>query len=91
LIKGKVIIKDALGLHLRPAEMMSNEALRYNSSIQFVIRNYTANVKSVLSILGAGVKHGDEVELLCEGEDEQEAYASMMKLLESGLEKLTRE
>jgi phosphocarrier protein len=85
MIKGKVMIKDPLGLHLRPAEMMSNEALRFDSSINFIIRNYTANVKSVLSILGACVKQNDEIELLCEGNDEKAAFTSIIKLIENEL------
>ena len=33
----------------------------------------TANAKSVLSVLGACVKSGDEIEFVCDGPDEKEA------------------
>ena len=42
--------------------------------------------KSVLSVLGAVVRAGDELEITCEGTDEQEAMEAIVKLFESGLE-----
>ncbi len=35
--------------------------------------------------LGACVKCGDEIELTCEGEDEEEALKSLVSAIESGL------
>ena len=43
------------------------------------------NAKSVLSVLGACVRCGDEIEFICEGEDEQEALEGMIRVVESGL------
>ena len=64
--------------------MLCNEAIKYQSSIQIVTGSTTANAKSVLSILGACVKCGDEIELICEGNDEEEAFAAVAGLIESG-------
>ena len=44
-----------------------------------------ANAKSVLSVLGACIKSGDEIELICEGDDEEKALREMVELIESGL------
>lgn len=41
--------------------------------------------KSVLSILGAGIKSGDEILLICEGEEEEKALKAMIEAIESGL------
>lgn len=41
--------------------------------------------KSVLSVLGACIKSGDEIELVCDGEDEEEALAALVQAIESGL------
>ena len=43
------------------------------------------NAKSVLSVLGACVKSGDEIEFICEGEEEEAAMDAMVKLVEAGL------
>ena len=45
----------------------------------------TANAKSVLSVLGACIKSGDEIGIVCEGPDEEEALKVMMQLVEDGL------
>ena len=45
----------------------------------------TANAKSVLSVLGACIKSGDEIELICEGADENAALAEMIRIIEDGL------
>ena len=59
--------------------------MEYKSLITFTFRGNTANAKSVLSVLGACIKCGDEIELFCEGADEEEALAGMVKAIEDGL------
>lgn len=86
MLKQKVIVKNQTGLHLRPAGILCRTAMLYKSHIALIHGDTTANAKSVLSVLGAGVKTGDELEITCEGMDEQEAMEAMVKLFESGLE-----
>ena len=83
--KQKVMIKNPTGLHLRPAGILGKEALKYKSSVKFQFMNSTANAKSVLSVLGACVKSGDEITFICEGPDEEQALRDMVALVESGL------
>ena len=85
MVSEKVVIRNLTGLHLRPAGILCNKAILYKSRIQFRIGNTTANAKSVLSVLGAWVKCGDEIEFICEGEDEKEALKAMVDVVESGL------
>ena len=77
MVSQKVVIKNPTGLHLRPAGILCKEAMQFKSLITFTFRENTANAKSVLSVLGACVKCGDEVEFVCEGEDEEEALKSL--------------
>lgn len=86
MIKQKVTVKNQTGLHLRPAGILCRTAMLYKSHIALIHGDTTANAKSVLSVLGAGIKTDDEIEISCEGIDEQEAMEAMMKLFESGLE-----
>ena len=85
MVKQKVTIENPTGLHLRPAGLLCKEALRFQSSIKFEYGNTTANAKSVLSVLGACIKSGDEIEIICEGEDEAEALKAMLQLVMDGL------
>ncbi len=59
--------------------------MQFKSLITFTFKDNTANAKSVLSVLGACVKCGDEVEFVCEGEDEEEALKALITAVENGL------
>lgn len=85
MVSQKVKITNTTGLHLRPAGLFCKTAVEYQSNITFRVRNTIANAKSVLSVLGACVKCGDELEIFCDGVDEEEALRGMVDIIESGL------
>ena len=86
MVTKKVQIVNATGLHLRPAGLLCEIAMKYTSKITFKTdNNYEANAKSVLSVLGACVKSGEEIEIICDGSDEEAALAKAVELVESGL------
>lgn len=85
MISQKVTVNNTTGLHLRPAGNLCKEAMKFKSLITFRFAGGTANAKSVLSVLGACVKCGDEIELICEGEDEVLALKTLTDAIESGL------
>ncbi len=85
MVRQKVVISHPTGLHLRPAGNLCKVAMNYKSHITFSYGENTANAKSVLSVLGACIKCGDELEFKCEGIDEEEALAALVEAIENGL------
>lgn len=85
MVSQKVVIKNPTGLHLRPAGELCNVAMRFTSRVTFKYGNDIANAKSVLSVLGACIKAGSEIELVCEGEDEEMALQAVVEAVENGL------
>ena len=85
MVRKELTIKNVSGLHLRPTGILCNEAIKYRSEIRFEKDGSSTNVKSVLSVLGACIKCGDQVELICQGPDEEEAMEALTALIESGL------
>ena len=85
MVSQTLTITNPSGLHLRPAGNLCNEAMKYRSLVTFSFDGGTFNAKSVLSVLGACVKCGDEIELVCEGADEQEAMEALASAIRSGL------
>ncbi len=85
MVRDKVVVINPSGLHLKPAGLLCNMAIQYESSITFAYAKGTANAKSVLSVLGACVKCGDEIELVCEGPDEEAALRELTKAIREGL------
>ena len=86
MVSQKVRIKNPTGLHLRPAGVLCKNAIEYSSVITFKYGGENiANAKSVLSVLGACIKSGDEIELICEGKNKKKALKDIIALIESGL------
>lgn len=90
MVKEVVRIKNPTGLHLTPAGLFCKTAMRFKSQIlvekQGIHGDIAANAKSVLSILGACIKCGDEICIRCEGEDEVLALQVMVQIVNNGLE-----
>lgn len=85
MVKESVVLQNPTGLHLRPAGILCKEAMRFQSKITFHFGTTEANAKSVLSVLGACVKSGDEITFVCEGPDEAEALDAMLSAVRGGL------
>lgn len=85
MVSQKATINNLTGLHIRPAGLLCETAVQFQSKISFQYKDTMGNAKSVLSVLGAGVKRGDEIEIICEGDDEAEAMQAMLKVIEDGL------
>lgn len=85
MVTQKITIKNPTGLHLRPAGLFCKTAVQFKCKITFRHKETVANAKSVLSVLGSCVKRGDEIAIVCDGEDEEEALGAMVKLIEDGL------
>ena len=86
MVSKKVTIKNPTGLHLRPAGELCKTAIQFKSKVTFAFGGGTSNAKSVLSVLGACVRGGAVIELVCEGEDEQTALEHLVDLLEHSLQ-----
>jgi len=70
-------ITDEVGIHARPAGLMMKKSLEYKSNIMVKCNGKTADVRKIMSVMALGVKKGDLVELVIEGEDEEEAKAGL--------------
>ena len=73
------------GLHLRPAGVLSQTAMKFKCDIIIECGEKRIVAKSVLNVMAAGIKCGTEINLICDGEDEEEAMKSMSEATASGL------
>lgn len=85
MVSKTIRITNPTGLHLRPAGNLCREAMKYKCRVTFEYDGNTANAKSVLSVLGACIKCGDEITLICEGEDEEKALEALIIFAKDGL------
>ena len=89
MVSQKVKILNPSGLHLKTAKVLSNSNMKYYALVQLQYEKNnvqgTVNLKSLLSIVAAGVRQGQEIEITCEGKDEKEALRAAVQAVESGL------
>ena len=74
-------IDNKTGLHARPAALFAKEASAFQSTITILKGEKNVNAKSIISIMGLGVKQGDSLLLKVEGPDAEEAAAALEKLV----------
>lgn len=89
MVSQKVKILNPSGFHLKTATVLSNSIDNYSSKIEFQYEKNgiqgTANLKSILSILASGIRQGQEIEICCDGSDEEEALKKVIQTIEDGL------
>lgn len=83
MVKEKVIVKNETGLHARPASELVKLANQFKSNVQIIIGEKRANAKSMLGVMSAGVRANTEIEIECEGEDEEVALKEIIKAFEN--------
>lgn len=81
MVTKKITIKNAEGLHARPATEIAKSATQYTSSIQLDVNGNKYNAKSVLNIMSAGIKNSTEITVICDGVDEEKALEGVVQTL----------
>ena len=81
----KYIIKDAQGIHARPAGELVKTAKAFESSVKLTKDGKTGDCKKIFGIMGLAVKQGNEITLTFEGPDEEAACEAVSKFLQENL------
>ena len=84
-MKFEYVIKDSLGIHARPAGLLVAEAKKYKSAVTIEAKGKKAYAKRIFAVMSLGVKCGDTITVLCEGEDAEAAIAGMKAVVEANL------
>ncbi|MGL6294190.1 HPr family phosphocarrier protein [Eubacterium aggregans] len=78
-------ITDPAGIHARPAGLLVKQAQPYASEVTICKEDRQANAKSMLSIMGLGVKNGEVVTVRAEGADEDSVVAELEAFFKENL------
>ena len=81
----KYTIRDKRGFHARPAVFFVREADAFPCSVRIVREGKAADGKKIFSVLGLGVKCGQEIVLETEGDREEEAMIALSRFLRENL------
>ncbi|MGN0774339.1 MAG: HPr family phosphocarrier protein [Candidatus Ventricola sp.] len=78
-------IKDPVGIHARPAGLLSKEGRKYKSAITVEKDGTAVNVLKLMALMKLGVKCGETVTVRVEGEDEAVAGPAMEEFFKANL------
>ena len=62
---------------VRPAGVLSQTAMKFKCDVIIECGDKKIVAKSVLNVMAAGIKCGTEINLICDGEDENEALETL--------------
>lgn len=81
-----VTVLNPLGIHMRPADLLSRAAGRFQSRIEIEKDGQAVDCKSIMSILTLGARRGTQLNLRANGVDAHEAVDVLSGLFEQGFD-----
>jgi phosphotransferase system HPr (HPr) family protein len=82
----RLVVLDPAGLHARPAAQFVRSATRFASRITIQVGDRSADVKSLIALLGLTIRPGAEITLAAEGPDQDAALAALVDELGASVE-----
>ena len=74
-------IIEPVGLHARPAAVAVTEASKFQSDITVHCNRKSADLKSIIQDMKLGVQISAQIEITCDGPDEQTAADTLQTIL----------
>jgi phosphocarrier protein HPr len=81
IIERKIVIKNASGLHARPAAIFVQIANKYDCDISVKKGNQKINGKSIMGIMMLAAEMGSKIMIVAEGDDAEQAVEELERLL----------
>lgn len=83
MVKESLKLELKNGLEARPAALFVQIASKFESHISVVVNEKKVNAKSIMGMMSLGAIKGQVIEIISEGEDEQEAVKSLIEFLKA--------
>lgn len=84
MVSKKVTLVNDAGFHMRPANMFINAMTKYKSDITIIYNGNVINGKSIMNLMASCIKKGSEIEIRCDGTDEEAMLEEAVELVNSG-------
>ncbi len=80
--EAKATIENKTGIHARPASLFVQTASKFKSKVKIAAKGKEVDAKSILMIMSMGLVKGTDVVLKADGDDAEEAVATLKKLID---------
>lgn len=81
-----VTVINRAGIHARPSALLVQSTKNFKSNIYIEKDSYRINAKSIMGIITLGAAYGTNLKIIAEGEDEEAAVETLVKLFDSKFE-----
>ena len=81
MIRHQLTIQNKLGVHTRAAAKLVDTAKKFGSKIDLVFRDRSVDCKSIMGVITLGAQKDHVVDVVINGEDEQQALVAIEKLV----------
>ncbi len=78
-------VKDEIGLHARPAGLLSKTARACKSKVLIKKAGKEVDATKLMALMSLGIKNGDVIDISILGEDEEEAAVAIKDFFEKNL------
>ena len=79
------VIKDELGIHARPAGLLVKAAGALKSEVKLAAHQKEVDAKRIMGVMSLGVKNGEEVKVIINGEDEEAGFEALQTFFAENL------
>ena len=88
MVKKIFKVTNESGIHARPATLLVNVAMDYDSDISLAALKKEVDFKSIMGVMSLGIYSGVIIDIKAEGEDEMDAINTLSdKIVSLGLGK----
>lgn len=82
MLTKQVEVKLKTGLQARPAALFVQEANRFSSDVFLEKDGKKVNAKSIMGLMSLAVSSGTEINIICDGDDEQDAINALADFIQ---------
>ncbi|HML35499.1 HPr family phosphocarrier protein [Sporomusa sphaeroides] len=83
MTKIELVLNNSAGLHARPAAQFIQKASGFASTVTIQAGERAADAKSILAVMGLGMRQGAKFTLLADGPDEVACVTALQALVEN--------
>lgn len=82
MVLHKMTVRIADGFHMRSAMVLADAMNVYHSDVMVCHAGSVVDAKSILELMAACIRYGDEIEIMASGPDERAALAAAVQVVD---------
>ena len=86
MVSKKVTVVNERGIHMRFANMFVAEMGKFDCDVTLLVNRNEIDAKSIMNIISSCIRCGTEIEIQCDGADENEALEKALDIISAKFE-----